>query len=83
MKSIFGANVYHVPGLCLQGINSYLYISQKTMAQKPYFCKMLLQYFEKSTFKIKDPIETNILYWNWFLELRKNLTCTRLNVVTL
>ena len=37
-KSTFGANVYHVPGLCLLGIGCTLYINHlKIMAQKPYF----------------------------------------------
>ena len=37
IKSIFSANVYHVPGLCLLGIGGAPYISHKIMAQKPYF----------------------------------------------
>ena len=37
IKSIFGANVYHVPGLCLLGIGGAPYISHKIMAQKPNF----------------------------------------------
>ena len=36
MKSIFGANVYHVPVLCL-GIGSAPNIRYKIMAPKPYF----------------------------------------------
>ena len=37
-KSTFGANVNHVPGLCLLGIGCNLYINHlKIMAQKPYF----------------------------------------------
>ena len=36
-KSIFGANVYHVPGLCLLGIGGAPYISHKIMAQKLIF----------------------------------------------
>ena len=37
MKSIFGAKVYHVPGLCLLGIGGAPYISHINMAGKPYF----------------------------------------------
>ena len=37
IKSIFGVNVHHVPGLCLLGIGGAPYPSQKIMAQKPYF----------------------------------------------
>ena len=36
-KSIFGVNVYQVPGLCLLGIGGAPYISHKIMAQIPYF----------------------------------------------
>ena len=36
-KSIFGADVHHVPRLCLLGIRSAPYISHKIMAQKPNF----------------------------------------------
>ena len=32
IKSIFSANVYHVPGLCLLGIGGAPYISHKIMA---------------------------------------------------
>ena len=32
MKSMFGANVYHVPGLCLLGIGGAPYIIHKIMA---------------------------------------------------
>ena len=37
IKSIFGADVHHVPGLCLLGIGGAPYISHKIMAQKPTF----------------------------------------------
>ena len=37
IKSIFGAIVHHVPGLCLLGIGGAPYISHKIMAQKPNF----------------------------------------------
>ena len=37
IKSIFGANVYHVPGLCLLGIGGAPYVSHKMMTGKPYF----------------------------------------------
>ena len=37
IKSIFSANVYHVPGLCLLGIGGAPYISHKIMARNPYF----------------------------------------------
>ena len=37
IKSIFSANVYHVPGLCLLGIDGAPYISHKIMARKSYF----------------------------------------------
>ena len=37
IKSIFGSNVYHVPGLCLLGIIGAHCISHKIMARKPYF----------------------------------------------
>ena len=32
IKSIFSANVYHVPGLCLLGIGGAPYISHKILA---------------------------------------------------
>ena len=34
IKSIFGANVHHVPGLCLLDIGGAPYISHKIIAQK-------------------------------------------------
>ena len=34
---MFGANVYHVPGLCLLGIGDAPYISHKIMAQNHIF----------------------------------------------
>ena len=37
IKSIFGADVHHVPGLCLLGIGGTPHISHKIMAQKPNF----------------------------------------------
>ena len=37
IKSIFGTNVHHVPGLCMLVIGDSPYISLKIMAQKPYF----------------------------------------------
>ena len=37
ITSIFGANVHHVPGLCLLGIGGAPYISHKIMAQKSNF----------------------------------------------
>ena len=37
IKSLFGANVHHVPGLCLLGIGGTPYIIHKIMAQKPFF----------------------------------------------
>ena len=37
IKSIFSANVYHVPALCLLVIDGAPYIRHKIMAQKPYF----------------------------------------------
>ena len=37
IKPIFGADVHHVPGLCLLGIGGAPYISHKIMAQKPNF----------------------------------------------
>ena len=37
IKSIFGADVHHVPGLCLLDIGGAAYISHKIMAQKPNF----------------------------------------------
>ena len=37
IKSIFGANVRHVPRLCLLGIGGAPYISHKIIAQKPNF----------------------------------------------
>ena len=37
MKSIFGANVYHVPGLGFLGIGGTPYINHKIMAPKLYF----------------------------------------------
>ena len=37
IKSIFSANVYHVPGLCLLGFGGTPYKSHKIMARKPYF----------------------------------------------
>ena len=37
IKSIFWADVHHVPGLCLLGIGVAPYISHKIIAQKPNF----------------------------------------------
>ena len=45
IKSIFSANVYHVPGLCLLGIGPY--ISHKIMARKPYF--HIFNFFSETT----------------------------------
>ena len=47
IKSIFGANVYHVPGLCLQGIGGAPYNSHKIMAQKPNF--YIFDFFSETT----------------------------------
>ena len=47
IKSIFSANVYHVPGLCLLGIGGAPYISHKIMAQKPYF--HIFDFFSETT----------------------------------
>ena len=47
IKSIFGANVYHVPGLCLLGIGGALYISHKIMTRKPYF--HIFDFFSETT----------------------------------
>ena len=49
IKSIFGANVHHVPGLCLLGIGGAPYISHKIMAQKPNF--------QFSTSSLKPPAD--------------------------
>ena len=37
IKSIFGTNVYLVPGSCLLDIGGAPYAGHKIMAQKPYF----------------------------------------------
>ena len=37
IKSIFGADVHHVPGLCLLGIGGAPYISHKIIPEKPNF----------------------------------------------
>ena len=37
IKSIFGANVHHFPGLCLLGFGGAPYISHKITAQKQNF----------------------------------------------
>ena len=47
IKSIFSANVYHVPGLCLLGIGGASYLSRKIMAQKPYF--HIFDFFSETT----------------------------------
>ena len=47
IKSIFGANVHHDPGLCLLGIGGVPYIRHKIIARKPYF-----QIFD---FSLKQP----------------------------
>ena len=47
IKSIFGANVQHVPGLCLLGIGGAPYISHKIMAQKPNF--HIFDFFSETT----------------------------------
>ena len=49
IKSIFGANVHHVPGLCLLGIGGAPYISRKIMAHKPNF--------QFSTSSLKPPAD--------------------------
>ena len=52
---MFGANVYHVPGLCLLGIGGAPYISHKIMAQKPNF--HIFDFFSETTSR-------------WFLHIR-------------
>ena len=47
IKSIFGANVYHVPGLRLLGIGGAPYISHKIMAQNRYF--YIFDFFSETT----------------------------------
>ena len=47
IKSIFGAIVHHVPGLCLLGIGGAPYISHKIMAQKPNF--YIFDFFSDNT----------------------------------
>ena len=47
IKSIFGADVHHVPGLCLLGIGGAPYISHKIMAQKPNF--HIFDFFPETT----------------------------------
>ena len=47
IKSIFGTNVHHVPGLCLLGIGGAPYISNKIIAQKPYF--HIFDFFSEKT----------------------------------
>ena len=49
IKSIFGANVHHVPGLCLLGIGGAPYISHKIMAQKPNF--YISDFFSETTIR--------------------------------
>ena len=49
IKSIFGANVHHVPGLCLLGIGGAPYISHKIIAQN--------QIFIFSTSSLKPPTD--------------------------
>ena len=44
---MFGANVYHVPGLCLLGIGGAPYISHKIMAQKLNF--HIFDFFSETT----------------------------------
>ena len=46
IRSIFSANVYHVPGLCLLGIGGAPYISHKIMDQ-PYF--QIFDFFSETT----------------------------------
>ena len=52
IKSIFGANVHLVPGLCLLhvGIGGAPCISHKIMARKPYF--HILDYFSETTSRL-------------------------------
>ena len=47
IKSIFGADVHHVPGLCLLDIGGAAYISHKIMAQKPNF--HIFDFFSETT----------------------------------
>ena len=47
LDNIFGANVYHVPGLCLLGIGGAPYISHKIMARITYF--HIRYFFSKTT----------------------------------
>ena len=49
IKSIFGANFHHVPGLCLLGIGGAPYISHKIMAQKPNFD--IFDFFSETTLR--------------------------------
>ena len=47
IKSIFGADVHHVSGLCLLGIGGSPYINHKIMAQKPNF--HIFNFFSETT----------------------------------
>ena len=47
IKSIFSANVHHVPGLCLLGMGGTPYISHKIMARKQYF--HIFDFFSETT----------------------------------
>ena len=49
IRSIFSANVYHVPGLCLPGIGGTLYISHKIIARKLYFHIKYFDFFSETT----------------------------------
>ena len=53
-KSVFGANVHHVSGLCLLGIGGAPYISHKIMA--------LNQIFTFSTSSLKPPADGGSYY---------------------
>ena len=55
IKSIFGADVHNVPGLCLLGIGGAPYISHKIMAQKPNFHIF-------STSSLKPPADGALYY---------------------
>ena len=56
IKSIFGADIHHVPGLRLLGIGGTPYISHKIMAQK--------QIFIFSSFSLKPPAD-GASYYVW------------------
>ena len=84
IKSIFGAIVHHVPGLCLLGIRGAPFISHKIMAQKPNFYIFDFEIIAKDNLNIENLMQTfeNLLLQNYptkFLDIAHKLSLVMCN----